>query len=499
MSRLKRIIQRLVPSGDIAERTMKSGVWMMGINVLGRLLQILLLIVLARLLTPRDLGLVGIALLVVSAMQKFTNLGLNAALIHQKEENVDAYLNTTWCLEVARGLLIAVAVFLIAPHIATLFNEPTATPLIQVIGISPLLFSMRNPGVVYFQKDLEFHKEFVFRMSGFVMQFVVGVGYALYNPSPWALVFAFVANDATQFVVSYAVNDYRPSIQFSVARAKELIDYGIWITGSSVIYFLYSEGDDVIVGWLLSAAALGFYQYAYRLSNAPSTEVSEVISSVVFPAYSKLQDDPAELRDAVLKTLRVTAFFTFPMAVGIAIVTPSFVRAVLGPDWVPMIVAMQILTLYGLIRAITRPFGSVWKAIGRPDLVTKLGGLRVVLIAVLIYPFTAQFGIAGTAMVVTLVSLTALMPLDIYFLSKSIETNGLTVFREFVYPLVASGSMGLILWYVTLVIPFGPLGTFLTLIPLGVVLYAAAVIALESLFNWGIRRNLKSIVANIAG
>ncbi|EMA63694.1 lipopolysaccharide biosynthesis protein [Halorubrum lipolyticum] len=492
--RLRALLDRIVPTGSVFDRTIKSGIWVGGIKAASRLMQILMLIVLARLLAPRDFGLMGLALLSVSATRNFTKVGLNAALIQRKTEDVDDYLDTTWCLEAARGLLIAGILFLLAPVIASFFSEPRATPLIRVIGLGPLLVGLRNPGIVYFKKDLEFHKEFLYQVSGGFVQFFVGVGYALYSPTVWALVFAFVAADAFRSLLSYVIHDYRPWPSFDVGAAKELIDYGKWITASSMVYFIYSEGDDAFVGWFLSATSLGFYQYAYRLADTPSSEVSEIIASVSFPAYAKLQDDPDEMRRALLATTRVTAFLTIPMAFGIAAVAPSFVPVVLGSDWTPMIAAMQLLALFGMFHSITRNFGSVFKAIDRPDLNAKLGAVRVVCIAALIWPLTARFGIEGTALTVVLVYVFPMIPLDVYVISRVTAVRARAFYREWAYPLIAAGTMFGLLRYAQRLTDLSPVVELALTVPAGAAIYLAVSYVLDRQLGWGIQRNLRSML-----
>lgn len=497
-SRIRQLIVQLIPSSDsVLERGAKSGIWVTGIKVGTRALQIILLIVLARLLTPEDFGLMGIALLTLGASQQFTKIGLNAALIQQKAENVDDYLDTTWVLEVARGLLIFGVLFVAAPYIAAFFSEPRATWLIRVIGLSPLLYGMRNPGAVYFKKDLEFHKEFALQTSGSIAQFVVGVTYALISPTVWALVLAFVAADMTRFALSYRLHPYRPWPAFDVEAAKELINYGKWITGTSIIYWLYSQGDDAFVGWYLSATALGFYQYAYQLADIPASEVSEAISSVTFPAYSKLQEQPQQLKNALLGATRITTFVTFPMAFGIALVAPSFVPVVLGPEWTPMIVVLQLLALYGLLHSMTRNFGSIWKAIGRPDVVTKLGVLRVLCIAALIWPATAAWGIEGTAAVVVGVYFFPMLPLDVYMLSKMTVVKQREIYREYLLPFIPAAIMFGSLWYARGLVDVPAVVELVVLVPAGGVIYLLGAYATDQLFDWGIKRNVRSIVGGI--
>lgn len=498
LERLLNSIKRLKPEGTVVERTVKSAGWLMGQNVVGRVLQLGMLAILARLVGPAELGLVGIALLTLSGTKKFTNIGLNKALIQKTEENVDTHLNTTWMLEMGRGLLIAALLFVMAPFVGEwFFEEPRAVQIIRVIGLSPLLLGFRNPGIVYFQKNLEFHKEFAYKISGDAAQFLVAVGYALINPTAWAFVFGFIAADVVKLVLSYVIHDYRPFPSFDLDIAKDLVSYGKWVTGSSILYFIYSEGDDAFVGWLLTPTALAYYQYTYRFSNAPATELSQVITRVMLPAYSKLQTDTEELRKAFLKTLRVTALVAFPSAIGIAAIAPDFVVAVFGEEWIPAIPAMQVLALYGLFRALGKTFGPIWEAVGRPDYVTKLSVIRVALIAVLIYPLTNEFGILGTALTVTGIYVFPMMPLDIYVMSRSIDLPMRSIYYEFAYPLIASVPMGLTVWYLGTISPFSSLINLFVLIPVGIVVFVALVLILELVTNWNAIRNFEQIYRNL--
>jgi PST family polysaccharide transporter/lipopolysaccharide exporter len=495
--RLKAILAHLVPTGSVLQRTVKSGIWVSATKLSARSLQILMLIVLARLLSPREFGLLGIALLTVGATRRFTKIGLNAALIQQKKKNVDSYLDTTWCLEFGRGLLIFGVLFLLAPFISQFFGEPRSQPIIRALAFSPVLYGLRNPGVVYFKKNLEFHKHFLYKTSGGVAQFVVGVSYALYSPTVWALVFAALSRTGIKLVLSYVLHDYRPWPSFDIDAARELIDFGKWITGSSIIQWIYSSGDDAFVGWFLSATSLGFYQYAYRMADTPATEVSGVVSQITFPAYSAIQEDIDELRRALLQSIRFIAFLVFPMAFGIVLVTPSFVRAVLGPDWTPMILTMQILAIYGLMHALTRNFGELWKALGRPDLIFKVGVLRITLIALLIWPATALWGIEGTALTVTGIYLCPMFPLDIYLAANLVEMRTTQIYKEYLYSFVAAAVMFGTLFYARTLVAVPPLVELLVLIPAGAAIYIAVAVLLERRFDWGIEQNIQMIVDGI--
>jgi PST family polysaccharide transporter/lipopolysaccharide exporter len=497
--KLKALLARSLPTGSVLEQTVKSGAWLGAMNVASRALQIVMVIILANLLSPKDFGLLGIGLLVLSGLRNFSDLGLNSAVIQQKEENVDRYLDTMWTLQLARGAVLATVIVLIAPIVASVFNEPRATDIVRLIALSPIFVALRNPGIVYFKKDLDFHLEFLYQMSGSVTRFAVSLAWALLSPTVWALVAGLVASEFVKTLFSYAGHGYRPWFSLDRERAGELINYGKWITGNSILYFLNSEGDDAIVGWLLSATALGFYQTAFRLSNAPATEVTQVISNVMFPAFSTLQDDLWALRDAYYRMLQVTMFVSFPMAFGIAAVADVFVLTFLGQEWAQMITVMKILAGYALLRSIGKTMSPLWKAIGRPDYITKVSLLRVVIAAILIIPATNAYGINGAGLVILGTYLFPTFPIDVYLAVTSIEGSYTRFARELAYPLIGSGAMYALVATVDQRNPLAPgVVEFALLVAVGAVTYAAAVALLATQSRWGIEKNIRSLVDALA-
>lgn len=476
------------------EQSVRGGIWSTLLNVSSRVLQLLTFIILARFLPPKAFGILGVAMLVIVALRRMSKLGLDEALIYNKNENIDEYLNTAWLLNAGRGAVIAGLLFLGAPYIADFFSEPMAREILAVMAVGPLIFALKNPAVVYFRKDLEFHKEFTYQVTGDFAYFAVAVIYSLIDPTVWSLAAAYVARTIVRTGVSYAIHDYRPWPSFDIDRAREMIDYGKWITASNITNYIRNEGDDVFVGWLLSSASLGFYQMAYRLSNAPATEVSHVIARVSFPAYSSIQDDKAKLRTGFFKTIRVASFLVAPMAVGIAIVAPTFVRAVLGEAWLPMVLPMQILSIYGMTRGFASSYGAVWRATGNQDYLVKVSIVSIVLMAIPIYPATARFGIAGASGVIAGVHIFFMFPLDTYLAASAIDANPLRVMSEFLYPLAPTAFMGTLVLWTQRTVDFLPVTVeLLLLIAVGVVSYAGAVLLIDRPIQWGIRDELDDI------
>jgi lipopolysaccharide exporter len=386
---------------SLFHRVVKGGVWVFSLRIAERIFYLIRLIILARILAPHDFGLMGIALLTMATLETFSQTGFQAALI-QKKENTEDYLNSAWTVMIIRGFILFMILYFIAPHVATFFREPQAKLIIQIIGLSILIHAFTNIGIVYFQKELEFNKQFVYQFFGTFTDFVVAVSAALIIRNVWAIVFGLLAGNSARLAMSYLIHPYRPHVSLDFSKVKELFGFGKWVLGSSVLVFLVTQGDSVLVGKLLGVAVLGFYQMAYKISNTPTSEITNVISQVTFPAYSKLQDNLPKLTEAYLKVLQLISYLSFLIAGLIFALAPDFTRAFLGEKWMPMVPAMQVLAFAGLSRSIAATSGFIFYGVGKPKVDTKLQIIRLFILALLIYPFTIKWGILGTSFVVFL-------------------------------------------------------------------------------------------------
>jgi O-antigen/teichoic acid export membrane protein len=476
---LRAVYDRLTADGSTEEQAVRSGIWAAGINVGDRVLQLLKVVVLARLLSPTAFGLLGIGLLTLAALNQFSRLGFDQALVQRPEEDVDEYLNTAWVMKIARGLLLSVVAFALAPHLAAFFGEPRAEPVIRVLGVSPLLLGLQNPAVVYFQKNLDFHREFVYRIGGRLVDLVVAVAFVLVYRNVWALVAGLIASKATMVLLSYAIHQYRPRVSFDPEYGREMFGFGKWLFASGILVFLYGQGDDAFVGWFFGATALGFYQIAYRLSNAPASEITGVISRVAFPALSKVQDDVDRLREGYFRSVQMAAVVGFPVAAGIATVAPQFVGAVLGTEWEPIVPLMQLLAVWGGIRAFGANVGAVFKSVGRPDYDTKLQAIKVAIIAILIYPAAEQFGVLGVASVIVGNSF-VIQPISIYLVLSIVEGSLARLLSVVIYPLSGSALMaGVVVLIDTYVLAGTGVIELSVLVAAGVASYVGIMLTLE--------------------
>lgn len=471
----------------LSQRVVRGGLWVFSLRIVQQLFNLARLIILARILSPNDFGLMGIALLTMSSLETFSQTGFQQALI-QKKKDIKSYLDSAWTVLVLRGFILFFILYFIAPYAAVFFKAPEAKSIIRIIGFSVLFRAFKNIGVTYFQKELEFNKEFIYQFAGILADFIVAISAVLILQNVWALVFGLLAGNAARCFVSYLVHPYRPHFSSNLGKATELFGFGKWIFGSSILIFLLSQGDDIFVGKLLGVTALGFYQLAYRISNMPATEITHVISQVTFPAYSKLQDNLPELREAYLRTLQFTAFLSIPIAGLIFILAPEFTMIFLGDKWMPMVPAMQVLCILGALRSIVATMGPVFYSTGNPKIGTQLSIMQLFIMVILIYPLTMKWGIVGTSLVVVLTNIASYWGVK---KTLSLTKCKFTVFaKSLFYPLIGTSIMCLLLQLAKNMVKTN-MGNFILLAILGIVVYLLIIYLLDKKFYpCGIRENL---------
>jgi lipopolysaccharide exporter len=482
-------MQTRKPETSLSQRVARGGMWVFALRGLEKVLRLVRLVILARLLAPNDFGLFGIALLAMSTLETFSQTGFQAALV-QKKENISRYLDTAWTVSIVRGMIIFLLLFFSAPYIAIFFNSPEAASIIKVIGISVFLAGFVNIGVVYFQKELQFNKQFIYRISTTSADFIVVVLAAVLFKNVWALVFGLLAGNLTALIASYLIHPYRPRFIFDLSKAKELFAFGKWVFGSTVLVFLVTQGDDAFVGKVLGAAMLGFYQLAYRISNMPATEITHVVSQVTFPAYAKIQDNVLQLREAYKRVLHLIAFLSFPVAGLILILAPDFTRIFLGEKWMPMVPAMQVLTCAGLLRSLAATTGPLFYASGKPKVDTRWQMIRLMVMAIIIYPVTMKWGILGTSIAVfvgILISTVGFSTQAIRITAWDMTSFGKTI----LLPLLNGFFLVLSLSFLKAFMQITGIASFIAVIAIGISVYCGVAYVFDRYLHYNMRLLLR--------
>jgi O-antigen/teichoic acid export membrane protein len=476
-------------SESLSKKVVRGGIWVFALRFTNRGLGFIRTIILARLLAPEDFGLLGIAMLAIAALETFSQTGFQAALI-QKKENVESYLDTAWTVSAVRGILLFLILFFSAPLVAAFFNSPQATLVIKVIAVSTLISGFKNIGILFFQKELEFNKQFIYELSATLVDLTIAITLAFVLRNVWALVWGGLAASFVRLFMSYILHPYRPNARFDKGEFKELFGFGKWVLGSSILIFLVTQGDDIFVGKMLGVTALGFYQMAYLISNLPATEITHVISQVTFPAYSKFQDDLPRLRAAYLDTLQLTAFVSMPIAGGIFILAPEFTQIFLGAKWMPMVPAMQILVLAGVTRSIAATAGTLFISVGRPKIDTVWQIIRLAVLIIFIYPFTAHWNLSGTAIAVLLSICIATIGFCIQAV-RIIECTAWSFIKVIALPAMNGLMMVAIVYLAKYRFEHTGIIQFFMLVIIGIISYVVITVLFDRFLNYGMVRLIK--------
>jgi len=419
---------------SLPRRAARGVVWAFAGGLGARVLDFVKVIVLARLLAPEDFGLFGIVMLAIVLVVTFTQTGFDMALI-QKRGDARAYLDAAWTVLVIRGAALAALLFLGAPLVAMFFGEPRVVPLLRVMSGSVLLQGLVNIGVIYFQKDLEFHKELAYNMLTALVSLVVGIVLAYRLRSAWALVWAGLAGAFVRCVLSYVLHPYRPRPDLDTRRWSELFGFGKWILGNRLLWFCAMQGDDIVVGRFFGAAALGIYQVAFRIANLIATEVPEVLAVVAFPAYARLQDDMAQAKRHFLSAFVLTAAVILPMAGFIVVAAGALVEGLLGPHWLAAVPLVQLLAVAGLGRGMNATMGALLIGVGRPAEVTRVSAIVLIVLAAALVPLGWMWGLAGVCCAVAVMQWTGTVLLC-RLVGRVVDLSWGELWRPAMHPLI---------------------------------------------------------------
>ncbi|MCX6816329.1 MAG: lipopolysaccharide biosynthesis protein [Candidatus Beckwithbacteria bacterium] len=395
--------------------------WLGLLKVVIKAFSFLKIVIVARILSPTDLGLFGIVLLPYGLVEVMTESGINQALV-QTQKDVRSYLSSAWVAFFFRGILIGGLLYLSAPLISRFYGRDLNLA-IRLISLTPVLKGLANPAVVLFLKNLNFKKEFAYQSLASIVESLATIIFVLVLRNMLALPLGVVVGGLAALVFSFVFAPLQ-LIKVSFNKIKELYHYGKWVTIGTFMSFINDQGDDFFVSKFLGAYPLGLYQTAYKISNLPTTQGAGLIYSIIFPIFSSIQTDKVRLRRGLLKSLAITFVLSLTFAAGVYLFAPFFVRLFLGEIWLAMIPALNVLLLFGITRPLISAGSAVFDAVGQPKTVASINLIRLSLMVILLYPLTKLWGIVGTSWAVVIAQI-SVYPWFVIKLKKalSVTTN----------------------------------------------------------------------------
>jgi O-antigen/teichoic acid export membrane protein len=395
---------------DIDRQLVRGSAWLALSYGGSQIVSLVIAAIIAHFVTPSAFGLVALASVAIVALTTLQESGLGLAVI-QRRTDVDRAAGTAFVYTASAGVVLYGAAFVFAPLLAHVFSQPRLTDVLRVLA---LVLVIRGLGLVpgaLIERDLVFARRARGELGGAAAQALVAVPLALHGFGVWSLVAGQLAGQTVQSVTFWLVTPLRPSPRlFDFGVLRELGRYGRHLTAANIVYFVEQNIDTITVGRILGAADVGYYNMAWRLSNLPATGIGYVVGRVMFPTYATLQHDRPAFRDAFLTNVRRVALVSLPVGVGILLGAEPIVVGLFGERWEQAVVPLQVLALYGMIRAFSGTTAPVLQAAGKPQLVFLLSVFHLGVICAALLILTPPFELVGAATAVTLAGAATLVP-----------------------------------------------------------------------------------------
>jgi teichuronic acid exporter len=349
----------------------------------------------ARILSPDDYGLMGMAGAYMALIVLFNELGLGAAIIQKSEISDDDLSNISW-LVFSINLFLYVLSASAAPLIAAFFNEPRLTNLIRVIS---LIFIMNSfslvPGQMLTRKMI-FYKRSLAEFAGSIVGAISTLVFAVYGFGVWSLVFGNLLLELTKSTMYFLYYPWVPRFTFSFSKIKGMIYFGLQVAMARLFWYLFNNADFVIAGKMLGKTLLGYYSLAFQFASMPLEKIVSVITQVAYPVFSEIQNDEVLLKVYFLKIIRLLSFWTFPMFCGVFVVSDVAVPLFLTDKWLPIVLPLKVLCLVSIFKAINAMYGPILMAKGRPGLVGMNNAMMAVVMTGSFY-VGSHYGLEGLA------------------------------------------------------------------------------------------------------
>jgi O-antigen/teichoic acid export membrane protein len=328
-------------------------------------LKILVLVLLTRLLSPADFGVVGAALVVIGFSLTFSQLGLGPALV-QRPVLEPGHISTAFFASTGFGLLTAAIVWLIAPLLAIFFRMDHLTPIVRWLALVFPVLGLTTVAENLIQRDLRFRVLANTDVIAYGVGYgVVGVTLAILGRGVWALVAAQLTQVGVRSILllraAPPLLHPRPSRRWF----RELLGYGAGTSAARVAFTVANQIDNFVVGRWLGAVALGLYSRAFQLMAVPTALLGDVLDRVLFPTMAQVQDDPRRLATAFLRGTAIVVLVTLPASVVAAILAPDLVAVAFGRKWVSLVPPFQVLAFGMMFRTSFRLSDSLSRATGR--------------------------------------------------------------------------------------------------------------------------------------
>lgn len=400
-------------------------------------------IVLARVLTPEEYGLIALVLIFINLANVFIQSGFNTALIQKKRaDNVD--FSTIFYFSLVVACLLYIALFFSSPLIAHFYHQPMLVSVIRVLSVTLFLGAVNSIQLAVVSRKMQFKKLFYSSIGAVVASGVMGISMAYAGFGVWALVGQQITSQLFTTLIMWFTVKWRPNFVFSNSRLRSLLSYGWKILVASLIDTLYLDLRSLVIGRIYNPQTVGFYNRGKQFPTILVNNIDGSIQSVMLPTYSSHQEDRTRVKSMVKRSISTSSFIVFPLMMGLAIVSEPLVEMLLTEKWLPSVPFIQIYCAVYAFRPILTANIQAIKALGHSATFLKIEVLNKAL-GVIILVISVQFGVIAIAWGVLISSIISIF-LYAYPNTKLLNYKLGEMLRDVVPGLITSVGMAVIVY-----------------------------------------------------
>jgi O-antigen/teichoic acid export membrane protein len=380
---------------SLKHKTIQGLSWSVITQIIRQIFNFVFGIILARLLSPREFGIVGMLTIFTAFANLFLEFGLGAAIIHKQDIKSEQLSSIFW-LNIMFGILLTIIIIALSPMIASFYKEPILQPIAILISLNYFIGSFNIVPNALLNKYIDFKRLAKIEFVAISISGIFSIILALNNYGVWSLAWQSVIYTLITVIVMWLLSPWRPKLCFNFSSIKEMFQYSINLLGFNALNYWNRNFDNLLIGRYISSYALGIYDRAYQLMLMPLNQVSNVVTSVMFPILSTIKNEKPRVKQIYLRSTRLIALITFPLLVGLFMVSDSFIITVFGEKWKEVIPVLRVLCLAGMTQSVGTTVGWIYNSQGRTDVQFKWG-IITFIIRITAFIIGLRWGILGIA------------------------------------------------------------------------------------------------------
>ena len=365
-------------SENLKAKTAKGVGWGFADNILGLGITAVANIILARILSPADFGIIGMTAIFMTLSTSLVDSGFTGALT-RKKDTVKADFDTVFYFNLAVSCLLYAVLFFCSPFIARFFREPILVPVIRILGISLIINAFGIVQKIILVRRIDFRTQAWISLVSSFAAAVAAVAMAFYGFGVWSLVVLQVGKLAVNTILLWSVSRWHPGLCFSRKSFRDMFSFGSRLLITSIISTIWSEMYSFIIGKMYSSSVLGQYSRADKVKNMVTSNVSSVMQKVSYPVLASIQDEGERQINVYRKVLKTTVLISFTAVFGVWAVAGPFILTVFGNQWLPAVDYLRIMCFSGLFLPLMMCSANVINADGRSDITLVLEILKTVM------------------------------------------------------------------------------------------------------------------------